>query len=171
VEVDGNRYSVPSRYCGQTVTVAFYPERIEVIADSHPVATHRRSFARKKTIEHPAHRTDLLTITPAYKEKRIYQLMVGMDADIARFIRNAERDGHDPVKAAYTLFRLLLQFKKPCLLSAVREALSQKATRPDLVATILAKPVSSPACPVTPRSGELLTISYEERSLACYDPT
>ena len=171
VEVDGNRYSVPSRYCGQTVTVAFYPERIEVIAASHPVATHRRSFAGKQTIEHPAHRTDLLAITPAYKEKRIYLLMVGMDTDIARFIRNAEHDGHDPVKAAYTLFRLLLQFKKPCLLSGVREALAQKATRPDLVAAILARPVSSPACPVTPRSGELLTISYEERSLDCYDPT
>jgi hypothetical protein len=66
---------------------------------------------------------------------------------------------------------LLLTFKKNCLLSAVREALAQKVARPDLVAAILAKPVSSPACPVTPRSGELLAISYEERSLACYDPT
>jgi len=171
VEVDGNRYSVPSRYCGQSVTVALYPEKIDVIVSSHPVATHRRSFARKQTIEHPTHRTDLLQITPAYKEKRIYILMTRMDADIARFIHLAEHDGHDPVKTAHTLFRLLLTFKKPCLLSAVREALAQKVTRPDLVAAILAKPVSSPACPVTPRSGELLAISYEERSLACYDPT
>jgi hypothetical protein len=171
VEVDGNRYSVPSRYCGQRVTVALYPERIEVIINSHQVATHRRSFAKKQTIEHPTHRTDLLEITPAYKEKRIYLLMTRMDADIARFIQNAERDGHDPVKTAGTLFRLLLRFKKTCLLSAVREALAQRATRPDLVAAILAKPVSSPACPVTPRNGELLAISYEERSLACYDPT
>jgi transposase len=171
VEVDGNRYSVPSRYCGQSVTVAFYPEKIEVIVNSHPVATHRRSFAKKQTIEHPTHRTDLLQITPAYKEKRIYLLMTRMNADIARFIQTAEHDGHDPVKTAGILFRLLLTFKKPCLLSAVREALAQKVTRPDLVAAILAKPVSSPACPVTPRSGELLAISYEERSLACYDPT
>jgi transposase len=171
VEVDGNRYSVPSRYCGQSVTVAFYPDKIEVIAGSQPVATHRRSFARKQTLEHPAHRSDLLRITPAYKEKRIYQLMVGMDADLARLIQAAEDDGYDPLKTATTLFRLLLQFRKPCLLSAVREALAQKASRPDLVAAILARPVSSPACPVTPRSGELLAISYEERSLACYDPT
>lgn len=171
VEVDGNRYSVPSRYSGQCVTVFFYPEKVEVIVNSHPVATHRRSFAKKQTIEHPTHRTDLLQITPAYKEKRIYLLMIGMDADIARFVQFAEHDGHNPVKTAGILFRLLLTFKKPCLLSAVREALAQKVTRPDLVAAILAKPVSSPACPVTPRSGELLAISYEERSLACYDPT
>lgn len=170
IEVDGNRYSVPSRYSGTSVTVMLYPEKIEVIVNSHQVATHRRCFAKKQTIEHPTHRTDLLMMTPAYKEKRIYQLMTRMDADIARFIQNAERDGHDPVKAAYTLFRLLLQFKKHCLFSAVREALAQKATRPDLVAAILAKPVSSPACPVTPRSGELLAISYEERNLTCYDP-
>jgi hypothetical protein len=171
VEVDGNRYSVPSRYCGQSVTVALYPAVIEVIVNSHPVAAHRRSFVGKQTIEHPTHRTDLLEITPAYKEKRIFLLMTRMDADIARFLHNAENDGHDPAKAAYTLFRLLLQFRKPSLLSAVREALAQKVSRPDLVAAMLARPVSSPACPVTPRSGELLAISYEERSLTCYDPT
>jgi len=171
VEVDGNRYSVPSRYCGQCVTVAFYPEKIEVIVNSHPVAVHRRCFDKKQTIEHPTHRTDLLKLTPAYKEKRIYLLMTRMDADIDRFIRNAEHDGHDPIKAARILFNLLRQFRKPCLMSAIREALAQKVTRPDLVAAILAKPLSSPACPVTPRSGELLAISYEERSLACYDPT
>jgi transposase len=171
VEVDGNRYSVPSRYSGQSVTVMLYPEKIEVIVNSHPVASHRRSFAKKQTIEHPTHRTDLLEITPAYKEKRIYLLMTRMDADITRFIHSAERDGHDPVKAAYTLFRLLLQFRKPCLLSAVREALAQKTTRPDVVAAILARPVSSPACPVTPQNGNLLAITYEERSLACYDPS
>jgi hypothetical protein len=75
------------------------------------------------------------------------------------------------VKAACTLFRLLLQFRKPCLLSAVREAIAQKTTRPDVVAAILARPVSSPACPVSPQNGNLLAITYEERSLACYDPT
>ena len=171
VEVDGNRYSVPSRYSSQSVTVMLYPEKIDVIADSHPVAIHRRCFAKNQTFEHPAHRIDLLQITPAYKHKRIYSLMTRMDADLARFIQAAEQDGQDPVKTAGTLFRLLLCFKKPCLLSAVREALAQKIARPELVAAILAKPVSSPACPVTPRSGELLAISYEERSLACYDPT
>lgn len=170
VEVDSNRYSVPSRYTGKSVTIALYPEKIEVIANSHPVASHRRSFARKQTIEHPTHRTDLLEITPAYKLKRIYLLMTKMNTDITRFIKNGERDGHDPLKAAHTLFRLLIQFGKPCLLSAVREAISQKAVRPDVVAAILAKPTSSPACPVTPHNGSLLAISYEERNLTCYDP-
>ena len=170
VEVDSNRYSVPSRYSGQSVTIALYPEKVEVIANSHPVASHRRSFAKKQTIEHPTHRTDLLEITPTYKEKRIYLLMTRMHADIACFIQNGERDGHDPLKAAHILFRLLIQFGKPCLLSAVREAISHKAVRPVVVAAIRAKPISSPACPVTPHNGSLLAISYEERNLTCYDP-
>jgi transposase len=171
VEVETNRYSVPSRYCSQSVSVAIYPEKIEVIVNSHPVATHRRSFEKKMTIEHPTHRTDLLNITPAYKQKRIFLLMTQMNADIARFIQDGERDGHDSLKTAYSLFRLLVRFGKPCLLSAIREAIIQKAVRPDVVAAILAKPVSSAACPVTPQNGELLTISYTERSLADYDPT
>lgn len=171
VEADGNRYSVPSRYSGQSVTIAIYPEKIEVIVNSHPVASHRRSFDKKKTIEHPTHRTDLLEITPAYKQKRIYLLMMRMNVDIARFIQNGEHDGNDPLKAAHILFRLLIQFGKTCLLSAVREAMSQKALRADVVAAILSKPASSPACPVTPHNGSLLAIYYEERSLAEYDPT
>jgi transposase len=171
VEVETNRYSVPSRYSGQAVTVALFPDKVEVIVNSHPVATHLRSFARKQTIEHPTHRTDLLSITPAYKEKRIYLLMTRMNADIARFIQNAEHDGHDTLKTAHSMFRLLVRFGKPCLVSAIREATAQKATRPDVVAAILAKPASSPACPVTPHNADLLTITYEERSLDCYDPT
>lgn len=171
VVVESNRYSVPSRYSGRSVTIAIYPEKIEVIVNSHSVASHRRSFAKKQTIEHPTHRTDLLEITPAYKLKRIYLLMTRMNADIARFIQDGERDGNDPLKAAHTLFRLLIQFGKACLLSAVREAVAQKAVRPDVVAAILAKPTSSPACPVTPHNGSLLAITYEERNLTCYDPT
>jgi transposase len=171
VEVEANRYSVPSRFCSQSVTVALYPEKIEMIVNSHPVASHRRSFAAKQTIEHPTHRTDLLSITPAYKEKRIYLLMTRMNTNIDRFIQDGERDGHDPLQTAHTLFRLLIQFGKPCLLSALREATSQKAVRTSVVAAILAKPVSAAACPVTPYDGNLLTISYKERSLACYDPT
>ena len=171
VEVETNRYSAPSRYSGHSVTVAIYPEKIEVIVNSHPVATHRRSFEKKKIIEHPTHRTDLLTITQAYKQKRILILMTRMNADIAHFIQKGEQDGLDSMKTAYVLFRLLVKFGKSCLLSAVREALIQKAVRPDLVAAILARPVSPPPCPVTPHNGELLTIVYEERSLADYDPT
>jgi hypothetical protein len=151
------------------VTVALYPEKIEVIVNSHPAASHWRSFAKKQTIEHPTHRTDLLLLTPAYKEKRIYLLMIRMNTDIAHFIREADRYGHDTLKTAHTLFRLLIQIGKPCLLSAVREAMGQKALRPDVVAAILAKPASSPDCLVTPHNGSLLAISYEERSLADYD--
>jgi hypothetical protein len=94
-----------------------------------------------------------------------------MDADIERFVAIAAEDGHVAFTSTHILFRLLVQFGKPCLLSAVREALSQKITRPDLVAAMLARPVSPVACPVTPHNGTLMTISYEERSLACYDPT
>lgn len=171
VEIESNRYSIPSRYCGQSVIVALYPEKLELIVNSHPVATHRRSFGRKETLEHPTHRTDLLARTPAYKERRIFQLMTRMDADLERFIRHAEQDGYDQLKTAYALFRLLVQFGKSCLLSAVREAISHKMTRPDLVAAILAKPLSPAACPVTPNNGSLLTITYKERSLSDYDPT
>ena len=46
--------------------------------------------------------------------------MTRMNADIARFIQNGERDGHDAVKTAHALFRLLVRFGKTHLGATTR---------------------------------------------------
>lgn len=46
VSVERNKYSVPSAFAGQKLSIRLYPERIEAHADSGIVAVHERSFER-----------------------------------------------------------------------------------------------------------------------------
>jgi hypothetical protein len=103
-------------------TVILLPSSIEVVVDGKRVALHKRCFEKNRTIEHPSHREKLLTMTPHFKEERIYQLMKRMDTEIERFLHTAEKEGEDPHVSAIKLFRLLKGMAKETLISAVREA-------------------------------------------------
>jgi hypothetical protein len=90
IEFETNRYSVPAEYADMGCEVVVYPEQLEIRVKGRRIATHKRSFEKKQKIEHPSHREKLLTVTPQFKQKRIYQLMKNMDRSIEKFIASAE---------------------------------------------------------------------------------
>ena len=49
IHLQRNRYSVPTEYANQVVSVRLYPDVIEVVADGIKVAKHLRSFEREQT--------------------------------------------------------------------------------------------------------------------------
>lgn len=165
VEFETNRYSVPSRFSGQTCVILATAEQIEVVIGTSPVATHPRSFGIRQKQELPTHRQDLLKVTPLYRQQRILQLMTRMDPAVAKVLECSS----DTLAGAHALFRLLVRHRKPMFLSAVREAILQKVFRIDYIANLLEKPLSPAPCPVTPQDGALLQITYEERRLDAYD--
>jgi transposase len=65
VAFDGNRYSVPRRYAFGVVTIRGFVDRVEVMADHHVVAMHRRSYARRERILDPRHFLAVLEHKPA----------------------------------------------------------------------------------------------------------
>lgn len=50
VRFDSNDYSVPTNYCGKSVSVKGYAERIEVYYQGEVIATHRRCFASHASV-------------------------------------------------------------------------------------------------------------------------
>jgi transposase len=167
VTCDTNRYSVPSPYSNMASTAMLLPSSIEVVVDGKRVAFHKRCFEKNRTIEHPSHREKLLTMTPHFKEERIYQLMKRMDTEIERFLHTAEKEGEDPHVSAIKLFRLLKGMAKETLISAVREANSLGIYRITYVEGLLTPGFTEQ--PVHPQKKELLEITYEGRNLADYD--
>jgi transposase len=65
VAFDGNRYSVPRRWAFRAVTVKGFVDRVEVVADHHVVATHRRSYATGERVLDPLHFLPILERRPA----------------------------------------------------------------------------------------------------------
>jgi transposase len=168
ISFETNRYSVPSAP-DITLELLAYPERIELQEKGKTVATHKRSFERNQKIENPLHRERLLSITPNFKYKRIYELMSGMDPCIRQFLVSAEQDGQEPVTIAYELFKLVKQVSKGMLLSAVREANQSGICKISYIVHILNVPHKSEDNPVYPQDQRLLNITYEGRDLAEYD--
>lgn len=64
VSYDRNRYSVPSRYAGQRVSLRATATRIRVVADDQEVARHARSFARDTLVLDPWHYLPVLEKKP-----------------------------------------------------------------------------------------------------------
>jgi transposase len=169
VELDTNRYSVPSAYCSAAAEILAYPDHLEIVVRGKHIANHPRSWERKQKIENPQHRQSLLNQTPHFKRKRIYQLLTGMDPKVAYFLRQAEEEGQDPYQTGYELFRILLTTSKTTFLAAVREAIQMKIYKTRYVQSLLGSDPSHPPHPVRPQNLTLLTLTYERRSLKDYD--
>jgi hypothetical protein len=60
VTLDTNRYSVPARLAGASLTMKIHPARILLVHQDQIVAEHERCFDRHKDIEHPDHAQPLL---------------------------------------------------------------------------------------------------------------
>jgi len=168
VQLQTNRYSVPSYCANRLCSLLIYPDRIEIVVDGKKCAAHRRSFARHQTIEHPSHREKLLRCTPAFKRERILQLMSRMDKAIEAFIQKAGAEGEDPAEVACELFRLLKGRARESLVSAVREASALGIYKSVYIANLL-EPSARQPNPVYPQDAKLLGITYEGRKLENYD--
>lgn len=169
VEFETNRYSVPSEYSGMSCEVLALPDSLEIMVKGRKVATHRRLFQRKEKSEHPSHREKLLERTPHFKYQRIFALMKGMGNEVKHFLREAEREGEDPVACAYQLFRILRSISKEMLLSAIREANSLKVHKVRYIQSLLQPRGSRETHPVSPQDQKLLEITYKGRELDDYD--
>ncbi len=169
VEFDTNRYSVPSAYASATAQILAYNDHLEIVVQGKHVAHHPRSFDRKQKIESPQHRQSLLNRTPHFKTQRIYQLLTGMDPQVAHFLKQAQEEGHDLYLTAQELFKILLTTSKTTFLAAVREAAQMKVYRTQYVQSLLGSDPSRRPHPVHPQNPTLLTLTYERRSLRDYD--
>ena len=64
VHLQRNRYSVPSEYAHEVVSLRLYPDRLDVVADSCRIASHPRSFERSQTFYDWRHYVSLIERKP-----------------------------------------------------------------------------------------------------------
>lgn len=60
VRYDTNRYSVPAKYCGKTVTIKALPETIEIYYGGERIAAHPRCMGRQKDVYRLEHYLPIL---------------------------------------------------------------------------------------------------------------
>jgi hypothetical protein len=60
VRLDTNRYSVPSRYASERLTLKVFADRLCIYHAGQLIASHLRSYDRHRDFEHPDHAKELL---------------------------------------------------------------------------------------------------------------
>lgn len=169
VEFETNKYSVPSTCAGKAVNISAYTGHIEIYLSDNKAAVHTRSFLRKQIIQNPLHAERLINTTPAFKMKRIVELLIHMDPALRTFIERQDNDT-DRVNAAYQLFALLKSHSRATLFSAVRELNTLACFKIKALTSLLNLPEPKEHQPLWPQNQQLLNLTYEERRLDDYDP-
>jgi len=164
---DTNCYSVPDYLVGKSLSIHSTPDKVMIYDGAKQVASHPRSFDRRRQIINPLHRS-YCKLSVKAKIQRIHEAIKNLHPAISDFLVKNQACGEDPRKTAYEIFRLLKSHSRGMLISVASECLKKKSPRlRTLLSYLHIEPAEAET--VQPQNGELLNISYKPRGLEEYD--
>jgi len=121
VSLDANRYSVPERLVGQTVTAYKYPARVDIHHRHTVVATHSRLIGQRDArCTDPTHHP---TPTRANRTPAIEAQLRDDSPELDAYVRALKQRGHGrAVRALRRLLDIQRTYPKDAFLAAVRQA-------------------------------------------------
>lgn len=164
---DTNSYSVPDYLVGKSLSVQCTPDTVMVYDGAKQVASHPRSFDRRRQIINPLHRS-YGKLSVKAKMQRIHAAIKALHPALSEFLDKNQVCGEDPQKTAYEIFRLMKSHSRGMLVSVASECLNKKSPRLRTFLSYLHMEFTE-AETVQPQRGELLNISYHPRGLEEYD--
>jgi transposase len=136
VSFDRNRYSVPSVYAEQTLTLVASDTTVQLADGATEVARHARSWGARQTIEAPQHRAELLEQKRAAREAkgrdRLGALIPGFEVLQERWVEAGRNVGFMTAKALH----LLDLYGVEVLGAAAREAIARGTHDPGALAVL-----------------------------------
>ncbi len=164
---DTNLYSVPEYAAHEPLSLHAFVDRVEIYdGKGRRVASHPRSFERKKEMGNPLHRSGS-RLSDKAKRERIFAVIQNMDPILKTFLEANGQAGEDPYQTAYLFFKLLREHSRGILMSLVREAIQHRCCRMKWILSRLNP--GTPSDPVSPQNASLLAIDYQPRPLEDYD--
>jgi hypothetical protein len=164
---DTNSYSVPDYLVGKSLSIHSTPDTVLIYDGAKQVASHPRSFDRRRQIINPLHRS-YGKLSVKAKMQRIYEAIKNLHPAISDFLDKNQACGEDPQKTAYEIFKLMKSHSRGMLVSVASECLNKKSPRLRTFLSYLHREPTE-AETVQPQKGELLNISYQPRGLEEYD--
>jgi len=164
---DTNSYSVPDYLVGKSLSIHATPDTVMIYDGAKQVASHPRSFDRRRPIINPLHRS-YGKLSVKAKMQRIYEAIKNLHPTISDFLDKNQACGEDPQKTAYEIFKLMKSHSRGMLVSVASECLNKKSPRLRMFLSYLHREPAE-AETVQPQKGELLNISYQPRGLEVYD--
>ena len=164
---DTNSYSVPDYLVGKSLSIHSTPDTVMIYDGAKQVASHPRSFDRRRQIINPLH-SNYSKLSVKAKIERIHAVIRALHPALSDFLDKNQTCGEDPQKTAYEIFKLMKSHSRGMLISVASECLNKKSPR---LRTFLSYLRMEPteAETVLPQNADLLNISYRPRGLEQYD--
>ena len=137
VQVDANRYSIPSEYAGTRLSLRLYPDRLLLFHEQRLVAEHVRSYERGVDLENPAHVKELLQQRQRAREQNLLRQFFRLSASAETYYRKMELCRTNPRQHARKIVALGEIYGADEVDRALRDALEFEAYSSEYVANIL----------------------------------
>lgn len=170
VRFDHNDYSIPSDLAGHWLTLVASLETVRILDGANEVASHRRSFGRKRVIENPQHLASLLAQRPKAETSSRASRLLRTVPHAGAFLAAAVDAGERLRPTTRQLERLLDDYGPDAVRAALEEAVARGTPRAASVAFLLrrtARPRPQPVA-VTSRP-DLADLAVTPASPAIYD--
>jgi transposase len=123
VRLDTNCYSVPPRFVGKTVHLRADQASVRVFAEGTEIARHARCWDRRKIVEDPAHREEILARRPGAQAPARRDRIGGLAPECKAYLQEVARRRIQLQNEVRKLERLLARYGEADFVEGVRRAL------------------------------------------------
>ena len=172
VYLETNRYSVPSEYASQRLTLKAYPDRLCLYHQNTLIASHSRSYDRHQDIEDPDHPRELLTQRRKAREQKLLMRFLTLSPKAQEFYQELEKRRFNPSLHVRKIVALSEIYNMKEVARALEDALFYKACSSEYVANLLeqrSRKLPEPSALHVTRREDLLEIDMPEPDLKIYE--
>jgi transposase len=172
VPLDSNRYTVPSRYAGQRLTLKAYADRVCIYDGEQLVARHVRRMDRHKDIEDPDHERQLLAQRASAREQRLVVSFLALSPRAQAYREGLEAKRVNARVHLRKILALAELHGTEAVARALDDGLELQAFSAEYIANILGarrRIGPEPAALSLTRRADLLELELPEPDLSIYD--
>ena len=172
VSLDSNRYSVPARYAGQSLTMKAYPDRLCFYHEEKLIARHSRSFERNRDFEDPDHPRELIAQRKKARDQHLLRRFLALCHCSLDYYRELDKRQLNATVHIRKIVALAEIHGDDAVAGAIDDAMRLHAIGSDYIANILesrARKLPEPGALHLTRRTDLLDIVVGAADLSIYD--
>jgi hypothetical protein len=147
VVFETNRYSVPHLYASQRLTLKIWPERLCIYHHEKLIATHPRSYDRRKDVFDPDHEKELVAQRLKAREQRLLLAFLALSPQAELYVRKLQEKRLNAPHHIQKIVALSEIYGADQLARALEDAIAFEAYGCEYIANILEQRQRVPATP------------------------
>jgi transposase len=172
VEHDGNRYSVPSEYAGQSLTLKAYADRLLFYHQHNLIAEHLRGYDRAQDVSQPDHERALLVERRRARSQQLYRRFLLLSPQADAFYAQLAQRRLNPLMHLRKIVALSDVYGAPAVAQALEDAVYFQAFSSEYILNILqqrGRQQPAPGPLHLPHKQDLLDLELPPPDCALYD--